>query len=99
MLQRLHGVPMGLPLDERREQNNIPVLNRKNNSDEDLAFFPQFVELAVFFQDKMLIVGFFQITQRDLRELEYLPEQFPPQLLHQWETRKADQRSWLSGGI
>ena len=94
MLQRLHGVP-GLPLDERREQNNIPVLNRKNNSDEDLAFFPQFVELAVFFQDKMLIVGFFQITQRDLRELEYLPEQFPPQLLIQGD-EKGGQRSWLS---
>ena len=71
LLQGPHGVP-GLALEKWRQQNDIPVLNRKNDSDEDFVLFAQFVQLTVFFQYKVLKMWLFQLSQRYLRESDNL---------------------------
>ena len=45
--QRPHGIA-GLFLHERNQQQNLAVGNRKDNADENLVPFPQFIELMVF---------------------------------------------------
>ena len=43
-------------LDKGNEQNNIPIAYREDNADEDFTFLPQFIEVAVFFQNEMFHV-------------------------------------------
>jgi hypothetical protein len=78
-LQRFFRIPF-LALDERKEQNNIPIAYREDNADEDFAFLPQFVQRAVSLQNEMLDMRLPHFGRMHGSQPEYLQKDFSCEL-------------------